>query len=36
MVGYLNFLKDFDKIWIGGNTTRAKFGFELEFIKIIN
>jgi ResB-like family. len=28
-------LKQSDQILIGGNTTRAKFDFELEFINLI-
>jgi len=28
-------LQDITKIFIGGNTTRAKFDFELEFLKLI-
>jgi cytochrome c biogenesis protein len=28
-------VQDKKKIFIGGNTTRAKFDFELEFLKLV-
>jgi cytochrome c biogenesis protein len=28
-------LQESEKIFVGGNTTRAKFDFELEFLKLI-